>query len=33
MFSIVRLYRTDRTSLDVYAADIPNVYDKQRGRS
>jgi hypothetical protein len=33
MFSIARLYPTDRTSLNVYAADIPSVYDKQRGRS
>jgi hypothetical protein len=31
MFSIVRLYRTDRTSLDVYAADIPDVYDGSAG--
>ena len=31
MFSIVRLYPTDRTSLDVYAADIPNVYDSSAG--
>jgi hypothetical protein len=27
MFSIVRLYPIGRTSLNVYAADIPNVYD------
>jgi len=27
MFSIVRLYPTGRTSLNVYAPDIPNVYD------
>jgi len=27
MFSIARLYPIGRTSLNVYAADIPNVYD------
>ena len=28
MFSIARLHPTERTSLNVYGADIPNVYDK-----
>src|SRR5215472_2298396 len=30
MFSIARLYPIGRTSLNVYAADIPNVYDTSR---
>jgi hypothetical protein len=29
MFSIARLYPTGRTSLNVYAPDIPNVCDKE----